>query len=187
MTKHRLPSKEELCVLLDYKPETGLLYWKHRASAPKEWNSRYAGQQAFTSDDGSGYRVGAINNKNTRAHRVIWKIMHDEEPEQIDHINGDRSDNRIENLRAVINADNGRNQKLRVSNSSGVMGVGFCKRAGKWRVRITINGKDKHLGIYKSYSEAVAARLTAEKLHGFHENHGRISQQEAGASLTSAR
>jgi len=160
MAKHRLPSKNDLCALLDYKPESGLLYWRHRSGVPKEWNTRFAGKQAFTSD---------------------------EEPEQIDHINGDRSDNRIENLRAVINADNGRNQKLRVSNSSGVMGVGFCKRAGKWRVRITINGKDKHLGIYKSYSEAVAARLTAEKLHGFHENHGRISQQEAGASLTSAR
>lgn len=173
--KHKLPSKEEICGLLDYNPETGLLHWKQRADVPKEWNSRFAGKQAFTSDDGSGYRVGAINNKNTRAHRVIWKMVHGTEPEQIDHINGNRADNRIANLRAVVNAHNGRNQKLRISNSSGIMGVSFCKRAGKWRARITVNGKDKHLGIFKSYSEAVSARLSAEALHGFHENHGRTS------------
>lgn len=164
----------------------GLLFWLPRSPdlfaegkqlrehSCKIWNSRFAGTEAFTAYSESGYRTGRILGFKYQSHRVIWLLHTGNWPaDQIDHINGIRSDNRIVNLRAVTNAENCKNQRKRLSNTSGVVGVGWCKTYGKWTVTIAANQKEKKLGRYDDFDAAVAARKSAEIEYGYHENHGR--------------
>jgi len=103
------------------------------------------------------------------AHRVAWALHYGEWPKhEIDHINGNKRDNRIQNLRDVPHLLNQRNRGLRADNTSGADGVSWMK-AGFWRV--TVAGK--YLGIFKDFEAAVAARKSAEQAHGYHVNHGR--------------
>lgn len=172
---------KEMRKLLRYERETGKLFWLERPRemfpderAWKIWNTRYAGKEAFTADNGNGYRRGAVFDKMYRAHRVIWAIHTGAWPDDhIDHINGVRDDNRIDNLRAVSHAENQKNCRGRKDNTSGVMGVHWYKRRGAWQAYIKVAGKNKHLGYFKSKEDAIAARAAAEIEYGFHENHGR--------------
>jgi hypothetical protein len=95
---------------------------------------------------------------------------------EIDHINGNRADNRFENLRQVSHQENGKNTKRYASNRSGFAGVGRTTNPSKWRARIRVNGKLVHLGVFDSAEDARTARKAAEKQFGFHENHGRMSR-----------
>lgn len=177
------PTPETLRRLLDYSPETGKLHWKRRTpdlfadllhGADRKciaWNARMAGREAFTAL-GHGYRKGSIFNRRYAAHRVAWAIHYGRWPTgQIDHINGDRTDNRIKNLREVDNLTNGRNQRLPINNKSGVCGVLFDR--GAWVARIKVNGRSRHLGRFETIEQAAAARQEAECELGFHPNHGR--------------
>ncbi|MCK1783382.1 HNH endonuclease [Pseudomonas sp. TNT11] len=128
-----------------------------------------------------GYLRVKINNVLFRVHRVIWLITFGEWPKgQIDHINGIRDDNRIENLRDVTVQGNQRNQHIRTDNSSGVPGVRL--ENGKWRVRIKIDGKYICVGRFQNFDSAVAARKDAEAIYGFHPNHGATDSQRRGYS-----
>lgn len=166
--------------LLSYDLETGLFTWKPRESkwfkteaSCKSWNTRYANKHALTTN-AHGYREGAILNRAYRAHRVAYAIHHGAWPEEtIDHINGVPDDNRIVNLRSVSHAENGKNQKLSTNNTSGVVGVFWCNTYQKWQAQIRIKGKNENLGRFTDKKDAIKARQDAEKLHGFHENHGR--------------
>jgi len=138
-----------------------------------KWNSRYAGKEAFTTGDGLGYKHGSIWNRKIKAHRVIWCLVYGEWPDgKIDHISGDRADNRISNLRVVDDIENARNMARRYDNNSGCTGVSKF-RCSQWRARIHVNGEDKFLGLFDSKDEAIAARQAAEKKYGHHINHGR--------------
>ena len=137
------------------------------------WNARYAGQEAFTANM-HGYKHGRVLSINMRAHRVAWAIVHGQWPsEHIDHINGDRADNRLHNLRHVSRTVNNKNAKRREDNMSGCTGVHLDKRNSKWVAQINANGKRKFLGYFGSFAEARNARLIAEAQHGYHPNHGR--------------
>ena len=178
------PSQDELLRLLQCDAATGRLFWKERPPElfksgryTKErscliWNTKNAGNEAFTANDGHGYLCGAIFGSLYRAHRIIWKIVHNEDPPQIDHINGVRSDNRISNLRAVSNAANHKNMKRSSANSSGHTGVLWFARTRRWRSEITVDGRNVHLGYFLNLEDAVAARKEAEVRHGYHANHG---------------
>lgn len=165
----------------------GKLYWRARGphlfrdgnySAQRScniWNNRFAGKEAFTNDNGDGYRCGKIFDRSYRAHRVLWLLHTGEWPtDQIDHINGDRADNRIINLRAVSNTDNARNSCRPSNNTSGVVGVYWYKRHNMWYASIRINEKNLSLGYFEDFADAVATRKAAEVNYGFHENHGKI-------------
>jgi len=111
---------------------------------------------------------GAIHDKRYQAHRVIWAMFHGEWPmNQIDHINGDRSDNRILNLREADFFQNSQNAKIRRDNTSGYPGVTFSKDRNQWTARICINGKKIYLGYFLTAELATEARKEAEKKHGF--------------------
>lgn len=180
MSRQKIPTIEMLRNLLEYDPDTGKLTWRarpveafrnHDKRNCKIWNARYAGKEAFTYLTVDGYKKGKVNGTNTTAHRVSWAIHYGEWPKsQIDHINGDRSDNRISNLRDVTASVNARNRALYSSNKSGYPGVHFCN--GKWISRI-YGKNDKHLGTFSCFGLAIKARLDAERELGFHENHGR--------------
>lgn len=167
--------------MLDYCPETGALTWKPRpvemfktARDWKAWSTRFAGMPAFAAPDSRGYLQGKILGKVRLAHRIAWALFHGEWPvDQIDHINGNRADNRISNLRVVTNAENARNQKRRGDSTSGATGVYLHKQRGKWGAHITVDGRKKHIGLFQDFSSAVSARKAAEVERGFHLNHGR--------------
>lgn len=155
-------SPDEVRKLLYYNPETGKIFHVSDDS------------EAFTYIHDNGYRRGYINRRRYYAHRVAWAIHFGAWPQKsIDHINHDRQDNRLSNLREADHKTNGRNRKLSSNNKSGFNGVGWVKRVSMWQARIKINGKLKHIGFYSDITDAVTARRRAEREHGFHENHGR--------------
>ena len=105
------------------------------------------------------------------AHRVIWALVNGSWPvNQIDHVDGDGLNNRIENLRDVAPADNAKNRKRYDRNTSGVAGV--TRRQSKWIARIRVNGRLIHLGLFADLEDARTARKNAEAKYGFHANHG---------------
>ena len=123
-----------------------------------------AGSMAGTIES-RGYVKVCIGREQFRAHRIIWKLFHGTEPEIIDHINGNRSDNRIENLRSVDLTANARSARRHkgVSNYKGV----YAAKGGRWGARIKANSRTLHLGTFDC--EAVAAfayDLAARKFHG---------------------
>lgn len=173
---------EILSELLNYNPDTGLFTWKHRDRKWfkaerdfKRWNNRHANKHALDTNS-LGYKLGYIFYRRYLAHRVAFAIHHGYWPtDQIDHINRDRSDNRIENLRAVSNAENMKNLSMHKNNTSGVMGVYWSITTKKWYVQINVDGKKKHLGYFVDKQDAIQARKNAEIKYGYHENHGRNS------------
>lgn len=166
-----LPSRVELERLLSYNPHTGELTWRSRGSLV--FDNRYEGRVALAARDAKGYKHGMLNSSHAKSHRVIWKMMTGTEPEQVDHINGDKGDNRWINLRSVSNAQNQKNTRLPSNNRSGVIGVSQRGDSGKWRAQIANNGKKIPLGTFDSKADAIAARKAAERKYGFHPNHGR--------------
>jgi len=183
MATKALPAQDVLHQLLSYDPETGKLYWKERPvemfpavtparsrSLCRLWNERYAEKEAFTAV-ADGYFTGSINGSNFKAHRVIWKMMLGEDATQVDHISGDRADNRLINLRNVDPSANARNKRVSAKNS--VLGVHQWSHRGFHYWVAHIGGKKQRY--CKTFEEAVAARKAAERDNGFHENHGRSS------------
>ena len=174
-----LPSADELRLLLRYEPESGRLFWIHRDRslfstnrAWRLWNARYEGAEAFATFD-VRYMVGRINGIRYYAHRVIWRMVTGEVPDQIDHINGNRLDNRFVNLRNVSAEKNSQNLPLTNRNRSGQIGVSWSAREGAWRAEICARGVRRHLGYFQDLADAIAARKEAQAEMGFHPNHGR--------------
>lgn len=175
-----LPDQDLLRKLFSYDVDTGALRWKERDRADfpslrsyRAWNSRYAGKSAGYVNS-QGYVQVIIHKRSHLGHRLIWKLVYGNDPAgDIDHENGIRSDNRLRNLRDVSAQANNRNSKRPSHNVSGHIGVGFHLATGLWRARIVVGKKEHHLGLFASKTEAVAARLAAQRRLGFHPNHGR--------------
>ena len=170
--------------LVDYDPATGSLTWRVRDRQwfegntrdadwlARSWNKRFAGAPALNAINSAGYRTGAIFRKAIQSHRVIWLVQTGEWPkEDIDHINGDRTDNRWDNLRAVSRSGNARNRKRRTDNRSGHTGVSWRKASKTWVVQVTQGKIRKRVGEYKTLAEAVEARDKAAAGHGYSERH----------------
>jgi hypothetical protein len=154
--------------------DNGILTWRPREGTDrltKTWNTKHAGQQAFTYQRTDGYFVGAILNHIYRAHRVILAMALGYWPDEGDHINGVRSDNRLINLREVDSAGNKQNMAIRSDSPLGVHGVQFIPDRGLYMARLS----QKFIGYFATKTEAIAARLEAEKAAGYHQNHGRDS------------
>jgi uncharacterized protein YkuJ len=125
--------------------------------------------------DGCGktYLTIWINGKNVKAHRLAWLYMTGEFPAAtVDHINGNGTDNRWENLRCVSKGENNKNKRLFRKNKSGVCGVAFHKRDHIWTASIRVKTRLIHLGTFVNKDDAIDARRRAERDYGFHDNHG---------------
>ena len=83
----------------------------------------------------------------------------------VDHINRMKTDNSLENLRWATQFENNKNRTINLNNTSTQTGVSFNKRKKKWEVKISINGKNKHIGLYTNFDDAVAARKEQEVIH----------------------
>ncbi len=114
-----------------------------------------------------GYIQARINNKSYLVHRLIFLMHHGYLPKQVDHINNDKTDNRIENLRESTQSENMFNVKINKLNTSGVKNVYWHKRAKSWCVRVKVEAKEKYIGLFKDLEAAeLAAHLAREKYHG---------------------
>ena len=138
---------EDLQKYLQYNSNSGIFSWIKKTGA-KAVVDKFAGRS-----DKDGYIVIQFKQKKYFAHRLAWLFAHGEWPKNcIDHVNGIRSDHRIENLRDVSKRENSSNKQ---SNRSGkLQGCSYSKNAKKWHSRIWINNKNKHLGYFYTEIEA---------------------------------
>lgn len=142
--------------LLDYLPNTGEFVWK--ISHPRAGKGRIAGAKDY-----HGYVVIRLDTVLYKAHRLAWLYVKGEWPEKgLDHINQNKSDNRIENLRIADQSINMHNAKLKPNNKSGVSGVTWRADRNKWCARIKVGYKNFNLGLFEDISDAIKARKDAE-------------------------
>ena len=106
------------------------------------------------------------------AHRAAFLFMEGYLPEEVDHSDGNGCNNKWHNLASSDRKSNAKNLRRRSDNTSGVTGVSFCNKRGKWVVMISIDGKSKNLGRFSNFQYAVRARLNAQTHYNFHSNHG---------------
>lgn len=162
---NKLPDLEYLNSILEYRD--GLLI--HKVNRGKARSGNVAGNKC------NSYYELRIDSVNYYAHRLIFFIHHGWCPEYIDHINGNKSDNRIENLRPATIQQNGQNMSISKRNTSGFKGVTYDKRYNHWQARIRYCGKRRTLGCFNSKELAAEfLELAREMLHGAFANHGRF-------------
>ena len=153
-------TQAQLKKFLNYDPETGVFI---RIAVPRPQVECYIGKPAGYLTD-NGYWVIAVEHKRNRhrAHRLAWLYMTGEWPKgDIDHINGDRLDNRWANLREATRSQNLGNSRMPSTNKSGFKGVSFDKRRGKLLAQITLDGVHYHLGRYDEIEDAMQAYRSA--------------------------
>lgn len=151
---------------LHYDPKLGRLIW---SKARADRIGKVAGHV-----DRSGYRKIMVKGFNFRAHRLCWLIHYGTEPDgEIDHINGIKDDNRIENLREATRSQNCMNMKLRSDNASGFKGVYWREHAKRFTASIWKDGKRKSLGYFNTAEQAHEAYVQASACaHGEFANTG---------------
>ena len=161
------PSIDELRRIFTYDPETGALVWKQRDDVGAAWNARHAGQPAFRTVHSEGYLTGNIWRRKYYAHRVAFAMHHGRWPAGlIDHINGDRTDNRATNLREVGLSENAKNRRAGLKQS-GHAGIWWIEGAQRWRVVHRHGGRRYNVGSFATLDEAIdAMRKTLTKVHG---------------------
>lgn len=182
MATNDLPTIDLLRQLLFCDFETGQLTWLERPQSFfsdlrqfRSWNTKWGGKAAFITVGRDGYLRGRVLCKNLLTHRVVWAMYSGQWPAaSIDHINGNRTDNRICNLREISMKANSRNASLRKDNKVGRVGV-YIHR-DKFRASIKVDAGSLHLGIFSTLEEAIQAREAAEQLYGFDEGHGKESR-----------
>jgi hypothetical protein len=153
---------EQLRELLDYDPNTGVFVWRVSRSRTS------AGSVAGSKNTHGYWQIRACG-KLYYAHRLAWLYMYGTWPkDQIDHIDGNRVNNRIENLREATNTENQQNRGLSPSNISGFTGVHWANRECKWRAQIRHQRKLHHLGFFDTPEEAHTAYIKAKaEIHTF--------------------
>ena len=160
-------TQEELKRQLSYDPQTG------------EFRRLVANSGVVKVGDlaGTFHRRGyvriAVHRVIYSAHRLAFLYMTGRfPPNQIDHVDGVKSNNRWCNLRCVSGSENMKNRRIYCNNKSGTMGVFWDEETRKWIAQIRIEGRQVKLGYYSDKDEAIAIRKTAETEHGYHKNHG---------------
>jgi hypothetical protein len=181
MNKFSKASEIEISYLKDcfQCSENGVLTWKSRPTShfgsikeSRRWNTRYSGM-IFTRKNTYGYISVTINYLEIAVHKVVFALNAGKWPSyQIDHIDGDRTNNAFSNLRDVSQFENAKNRKGNSNNTSGVCGVSFSKSVQRWQAYISVSRKRIHLGFFEKMDGAVTARNIALQKHKFSPRHG---------------
>ena len=187
------PPEEEKLYLryLIFSHEKQMLFWLHRPISEfkdgiqtamhncNAWNGKCAGMPAFYTLSGHGYRHGRFNGKNYYLHRVTWEFFNGPIPDgmDVDHIDGNGTNNNLENLRIVSRSLNLRNAKKKSNNTSGFSGVTLDKRSNRWQARsYSSEGVCKSLGHFLNKEEAICVieRFRSDNpQYGFTVRHGK--------------
>lgn len=152
---------EKLREILHYDEVTGVFTWKRPTSKRTK-----AGMEAGTAHS-KGYLVIKIEGRLYFAHRLAWFYVYGSWPSKnLDHINRQKTDNRVVNLREVTNSENAQNRLIQSNNTSGFRGVSWHKRDKLWYSRIVVDGKARLIGVFKTPEQAGAAyKEAALKMH----------------------
>lgn len=148
--KTQFITQKEIMEYLEYDPDSGIF------TARKRHGTRWIEGKQVGHKNKAGYITVSLLGKIRKAHRLAWIYVHGEDIEnyEIDHVNGDKSDNRICNLRLSTHQQNMFNMKKKSTNNSGVKGVHFDRRCNKWRAQTSINKKRVHLGLFDTRQAA---------------------------------
>lgn len=157
-------TQDYLRKLLNYDPDTGVFTWlvSGRGIASKGCVAGSRGK--------NGYIYINHNRKMYLAHRLAWMYTHGAFPlDQLDHIDGERDNNALENLRPATNMENHQNRRIpQANNTTGFIGVSYHKAARKFTAKIILNGNTKYLGLFETAQEASSAYIKAKReLHEF--------------------
>ena len=157
-----------ICKLFDYSDETGLLTWKVSPTG-----SVKVGSAAGSMNRKGGYLRVRVNGKYRMNHEIALELsgvfVGDN---QVDHVNGNRTDNRLCNLRVVTVCENMKNKRVGKNNTTGVVGVSVHP-SGLYHAHIRVDGRRINLKYTKDKFQAICARMSANNKYGFHKNHGR--------------
>lgn len=149
-----------------YDPDTGII-------TRIKWDTKH-GHDIAGNVSKDGYRYVSFYNGKIKAHRLAWYLYYGEMPKyDIDHINHNKDDNRIKNLRDVPTNINCQNSFLSSNNKTGHYGIKWHQRLNKWEAQIGGKNCRKYLGVFEKFEDAVKARETAERELGYHPNHGK--------------
>jgi hypothetical protein len=168
--RRRMLTQKYVKSILDYDPETGVFTWRPRPLRPgfertdKAWNTRRVGTEAGTVNV-DGYVAINLLGVPRYAHRLAFLWMEGQMPDQVDHRDLDKANNRWENLRPADYQGNAANRGLRADNTSGFKGVVWDARRELWAARIGLNGTQVYLGYYRSKEAAAAAYKAAAEHH----------------------
>lgn len=170
------PDAAYLRECFDYSPDVGVLTWLERPAghfasdaAGQDFNRRWAGRPAGSvarQKYGSPRLLVKLNCKTFQYARLVWALQTGETVfGAIDHIDGDATNNRWNNLREVTTIQNGQNRTHKSKSEGGVVGVNLCRRTGKWRAGVTLNKKFVWLGHYEKHSDAVDRVMSFKREH----------------------
>jgi hypothetical protein len=159
-------TQDKVKELFEYRD--GALFWRVSTT-----NSIKVGQKAGTAVNDAGYEMLGIGGKIYRTHRIIFMYHYGYFPNKIDHIDGNRANNKIENLRPATNAENSRNTKISKRNKSGIKGVCWANHVNKWMVQVRHGSSKKYFGLYDDLELAELVAIEArDKFHKEYANHG---------------
>lgn len=183
---NELPTQSYLHECFSYDDISGSLIRKSRPAshyknmqAFKMSETRFAGSEAKTIN-GAGYITVSLDGRTYLAHRIIWKMVHGKDPNYIDHVNGIRTDNRIQNMRSISSQQNMLNRAITTQSTTGIYGVTISNKDKSFKIYITRDYKRHLLGTCRDFFEACCIRKSAEIAFGFHENHGRERKFKSG-------
>jgi len=131
---------KELQKTFEYK--NGEIFWKTKVGNKK------IGDKAGCTNS-LGYEKVIFRKKEYLVHRIVFALHNGFMPKMLDHIDGNKTNNKIENLREATKKENGYNRKLNKNNKSGIKGINWHKNNNKWQVSINVDGKQKYLGCFK--------------------------------------
>jgi hypothetical protein len=156
---------EQVTELFEYRD--GDLYWKLST------NHKIAKDKKAGTKNSHGYLTVTLNDKILKVHRLVFLLHYGYLPKYIDHINGNRSDNRIENLREATASQNCLNRSVQSNNKANIKNVSWHKRDKKWQVFVTVDKKSKYFGSFKDLELAdLVAQEARDKFHKEYANHG---------------
>lgn len=153
MKKHDMPSKDLILDRFNYDPASGKIYYKKWTNG---LSRNVVGKEAGTPTD-KGYLRVKIKGVSYAVHRLVYYLEEGNCPDEIDHVNGDTLDNRIENLRPANRSQNCANTKSSCNSSSKYKGVSWHRSRSKWQASIRFKGKQEYIGVYDDEKEAAKA------------------------------
>jgi len=170
--RRKFPSQNEVREALDYDPATGFMLWRERQNVPVQWNARWAGKPAGRVLKKAGKRSSdyiqiGLADCRYYGHQLAWIWMHGSIPDGYwpDHRNHDGTDNSAANLRLATKGQNNGNTRLYRNNTSGMKGVSFHRGTGRWGAAISVNGKQRHLGLFETREKARVEYVRAAEQH----------------------